>query len=129
MPIPFPAYAIGGTHRKRKNPVLFCLQHDPSVSFSVNLCERETDLFGCPCLKGQSTFAFCCDGMESLLCSVIAFLPLKSAEECLGLYPEQLEAGTAPFTAIASGHGVKTNARGILKRLEPWEVFICEYQY
>lgn len=58
------------------------------------------------------------------MCSENVFLPLKSPEECLGLCPELLETGVAPFTAVGSGHGVKTIARGILKRHEPWDLFV-----
>lgn len=124
MPNPFPACAIRGTHRKRKIPTLSCLRHDPSFNFSINLCESDIDSFGCPCSKGWSTLSFWYDDMESLLRSEIVLLPLKSAGECLGLYPELLETGVAPFTAVGSGHGVKTNARGILKRHEPWDLFV-----
>lgn len=61
--------------------------------------------------------------MKCLLCSEIVFLPLKPAEECWRLHPELLEAGVAPFTAVGSRHGAKTNARGVLKRHEPWDLF------
>lgn len=43
--------------------------------------------------------------------------------ECLGLDPELLETGAAPFTAAGSGCGVE-NATGILKRHESWDLFV-----
>lgn len=43
--------------------------------------------------------------------------------ECLGLDPEPLETGAAPFTAAGSGRGVE-NATGILKRHESWDLFV-----
>lgn len=104
--------------------ILSCLQRDPSFNFSINLRESDVDSFGCPCLKGWSTFSFWYDHMANLLCSETVFLPLQSAEERLGLYPELLETGIAPFTAVGSGHGVKTNARGTEKRHGPWDLFV-----
>lgn len=49
--------------------------------------------------------------------------PTEVSRECWRRYPELLEAGVAPFTAVGSRHGAKTNARGVLKRHEPWDLF------
>jgi len=62
--------------------------------------------------------------MENILCSEIADFSGRKTEERLGLYPELLENGLAPFTAVGSGHDVKINARGILERHEPWDLFV-----
>lgn len=40
------------------------------------------------------------------------------------LCPELLETAIPPFTTAGSGHGVKINARDILKRHEHWDLFV-----
>lgn len=50
--------------------------------------------------------------------------PTGVSRGMLMLCPELLETAIPPFTTAGSGHGVKTNARDILKRHEHWDLFV-----